>query len=69
MKQGFAEYFRLQIKEKCWQGLVEHAIDGWNIGPAPYGYSADRIPHPAPGKAAQGWTKTKLVPARYAAPS
>ena len=62
VKQGISEFFRLQIKEDCWKGLVEHAIDGWNIGPAPYGYLADRIPHPAPGKAAQGRTKTRLVP-------
>jgi len=62
MKQGIAEFFRLQIKEDCWKGLIEHTIDGWNIGPAPYGYLPDRVPHPAPGKAAQGRTKTRLVP-------
>ena len=62
MKQGIAEFFRIQIKEDCWKGLIEHAIDGWNIGPAPYGYLADRLPHPAPGKAAQGRTKTRLIP-------
>jgi site-specific DNA recombinase len=37
VKQGVAEWFRLQLKEKCWKGLAEHALDGWNIGPAPYG--------------------------------
>ena len=31
-----AEFFRLQIKEECWKGLIEHTKDGWNIGPAPY---------------------------------
>jgi hypothetical protein len=36
MKQGIAEFFRLQIKEDCWKGLIEHTTDGWNIGPAPY---------------------------------
>ena len=56
-----AEWFRLQIKEKTWKGLVEHALDGWNIGPAPYGYLADRIPHPVPVKASQGRTKTRLA--------
>jgi hypothetical protein len=60
MKQGVAEWFRLQLKEKTWKGLVEHALDGWNIGPAPYGYLADRIPHPVPAKASQGRTKTRL---------
>ncbi len=61
MKQGVAEWFRLQLKEKTWKGLVEHALDGWNIGPAPYGYLADRRPHPVPVKASQGRTKTRLA--------
>ena len=66
VKQGVAEWFRLQLKEKTWKGLVEHSLDGWNIGPAPYGYPADRIPHPVPVKASQGRTKTRLTldPAR-----
>ena len=61
MKQGVAEWFRLQLKEKTWKGLVEHSLDGWNIGTAPYGYLADRIPHPVPVKASQGRTKTRLA--------
>ena len=61
VKQGVAEWFRLQLKEKCWKGLQEHSLAGWNIGPAPYGYLADRIPHPAPAKAAQGRTKSRLI--------
>ena len=61
VKQGVAEWFRLQLKEKTWKGLVEHSLDGWNIGPAPYGYLADRIPHPVPVKASQGRTKTRLA--------
>ena len=61
-KQAIAEFFRIQIKEDCWKGLIEHTMDGWNIGPAPYGYRADRVPHPAPAKAAQGRTKTRLAP-------
>jgi site-specific DNA recombinase len=61
MKQGVAEWFRLQLKEKTWKGLVEHSLDGWNIGTAPYGYTADRIPHPVPVKASQGRTKTRLA--------
>ena len=66
MKQGVAEWFRLQLKEKTWKGLVEHSLDGWNIGTAPYGYLPDRIPHPVPVKASQGRTKTRLTldPAR-----
>ena len=34
---------------------------GWNIGPAAYGYLADRVPHPVPVKASQGRTKTRLA--------
>ena len=61
-----AEWFRLQLKEKTWKGLAEHALDGWNIGPAPYGYLAVRVPHPVPVKASQGRPKTRLAldPAR-----
>jgi len=62
MKQGVAEWFRIQLKEKTWKGLVEHSLDGWNIGPAPYGYTPVRVPHPVPVKASQGRTKTRLVP-------
>ncbi len=66
VKQGVAEWFRLQLKEKTWKGLAEHALDGWNIGPAAYGYTPVRIPHPVPVKASQGRTKTRLAldPAR-----
>jgi site-specific DNA recombinase len=61
IKQGVAEWFRLQIKEKSWKGLQEHSLAGWNVGPAPYGYLPDRIPHPVPYKAAQGKVKTRLA--------
>jgi len=61
VKQGVAEWFRLHLKEQCWKGLQEHSLAGWNIGPAPYGFLADRIPHPAPAKAAQGRTKSRLI--------
>jgi hypothetical protein len=61
VKQGVAEWYRLQLKEKIWKGLVEHSLDGWNIGTPPYGYAADRIPHPVPFKAAQGRTKSRLT--------
>ena len=61
VKQGVAEWYRLQLKEKIWKGLVEHSLDGWNIGTPPYGFLADRIPHPVPFKAAQGRTKSRLT--------
>jgi site-specific DNA recombinase len=60
VKQGVAEWYRIQLKEKIWKGLVEHSMDGWNTGPVPHGYRAERIPHPIPAKAAQGRTKTRL---------
>ena len=50
VKQGVAEWYRLQLKEKSWKGLEEHALAGWNSGPAPYGYRAEKVPHPAPAK-------------------
>jgi site-specific DNA recombinase len=37
IKQGVAEWFRLQLKEKTWKGLREHSAQGWNIGKVPYG--------------------------------
>ncbi len=61
VKQGIAEWFRFQLKEKAWAGFTEHTLDGYNIGPAPYGYAAHRIPHPSPVKAGQGKTKTRLM--------
>jgi hypothetical protein len=66
VKQGVAEWYRLQLKEKVWEGLKEHNYDGWNIGPVPYGYTAERHTHPNPMKAAAGRTKTRLAvdPAR-----
>jgi site-specific DNA recombinase len=61
VKQGIAEWYRFQLKEKAWRGFQQHTMDGYNIGPAPYGYTPQRIPHPNPAKAAQGRTKTRLV--------
>ena len=62
IKMGTSEFYRLQMLGLCWDGLVQHAIDGWNIGPAPYGYCPDRHQHPAALKAAQGLTRTRLIP-------
>src|SRR5215471_21357086 len=38
VKQGVAEWYRLQLKDKIWKGLAEHSLDGWNIGTVPHGY-------------------------------
>ena len=62
VKQGVAEWYRLQLREKIWKGLIEHSADGWNIGTVPYGYAAEKVTHPSPIKAAHGLTKTRLVP-------
>ena len=61
VKQGVAEWYRLQLKEKAWAGFAEHAIEGWNIGKPPYGYRAGKVPHPNPAKRAEGRTKTRLA--------
>jgi site-specific DNA recombinase len=61
VKQGFAEYFRLQLREKVWKGLREHSEQGWNIGKVPYGYLPEKVTHPNPSKAAQGLSKTRLA--------
>ena len=61
VKQGFAEFFRLQLKDKTWKGLKEHTAAGWNLGKVPYGYAPERVTHPNPSKAAQGLTKTRLA--------
>jgi site-specific DNA recombinase len=62
VKQGVAEWYRLQLKGKVWDGLKEHSLDGWNLGKPPIGYTGQRHPHPNPVKAAEGRTKTRLVP-------
>ncbi len=61
VKQGVAEWYRLQLKEKAWKGWAEHNAAGWNVGVPPYGYLAERHQHPNPMKASQGHTKTRLV--------
>jgi DNA invertase Pin-like site-specific DNA recombinase len=69
VKQGVAEWYRLNLKKACWRGLRQHTVDGWNVGPVPYGYTGDRVPHPVAFKAAQGRTKTRLVPDTQRAPA
>ena len=39
VKQGVAEWYRWQLKEKLWEGFKEHNYDGWNIGVPPTGMS------------------------------
>ena len=61
VKQGVAEWYRLQLKGKVWDGLKEHSLAGWNLGKVPIGYLGERHPHPNPIKAAEGRTKTRLT--------
>jgi site-specific DNA recombinase len=60
-KQNIAEYFRLQLKQKMWRGMRTHAAEGYNLGKVIDGYLPDKIPHPAPAKAAHGRTKTRFA--------
>jgi hypothetical protein len=62
VKQGVAEWYRINLKVKTRKGLEVHTQQGYNNGPVPWGYDPDRIPHPVAMKAAQGRTKTRLVP-------
>ena len=61
MKQGVAEWYRLQLKGKVWDGLKEHSPAGWNLGKVPIGYTGQKHPHPNPIKFAEGRTKTRLI--------
>ncbi len=61
VKQGVAEWYRLQLKGKVWDGLKEHSLAGWNLGRPPVGYLGEKHPHPNPIKAAEGRSKTPLA--------
>ena len=68
VKQGVAEWYRFQLREKVWAGLREHSLAGWNLGKVPTGYLPEKHPHPNPIKAAEGRTKTRLIPDPIFAP-
>jgi site-specific DNA recombinase len=68
VKQGVAEWYVLETLEKAWDGFCEHTRQGWNVGSPPYGYLAEKIPHPVPARRAEGRTKTRLVPDPLRAP-
>lgn len=57
----------------CWRfwrspGFCEHTRQGWNVGAPPYGYLAQKVPHPVPARRVEGATKTRLVPDPVRAP-
>ncbi|MET9294310.1 recombinase family protein [Streptomyces sp. NPDC003077] len=62
VKQAVAEWYVLQMLELSWDGFIEHVQQGWNVGKPPYGYQAERVPHPVPAKREQGLTKHRLIP-------
>src|SRR5213082_1832404 len=43
---SIAEWYVLDMLEKSRAGFEEHTRQGFNIGAAPYGYLAERVPHP-----------------------
>ena len=68
VKQGVAEWYVLDMLEKAWGGFEQHTEQGFNVGIPPYGYRAERIPHPVPARRAEGKTKTRLALDRVRAP-
>jgi site-specific DNA recombinase len=62
IKQAISEWYVVNLLELSWDGFREHTRQGWNIGKPPYGYLADRQPHPVKTKRAEGKTKTRLIP-------
>ena len=68
VKQGVAEWYVLDMLEKAWGGFEEHTRQGYNVGKAPYGYVATKIPHPVPAKRAEGKCKSRLAPDQIRGP-
>ncbi len=62
VKQAVSEWYVLQMLELSWDGFIEHTQQGWNTGKPPYGYLAEKVPHPVPARRAEGRTKHRLVP-------
>ncbi|WP_234438545.1 recombinase family protein [Streptomyces sp. NRRL S-340] len=62
IKQAVSEWYVLQMLELSWDGFIEHISQGWNVGKPPYGYLAEKVPHPVPARRAEGRTKHRLIP-------
>lgn len=62
IKQAISEWYVVNMLEMSWDGAREHTRQGWNIGKPPYGYLAERHPHPVKAKREEGKVKTRLVP-------
>jgi hypothetical protein len=62
IKQAISEWYVVNMLEMSWDGAREHTRQGWNIGKPPYGYLAERHPHPVKAKSDDGKVKTRLAP-------
>ncbi len=62
VKQGVAEWYVLEMLEKSWGGFEIHTEQGFNVGRPPYGYLAQKVPHPVAARREQGATKHVLIP-------
>jgi site-specific DNA recombinase len=62
VKQGISEWYVMEMLEKSRGGTEVHIEEGFNIGKPPYGYAAERIPHPVPARREEGKFKSRLVP-------
>lgn len=69
VKQAVSEWYVLQMLELSWDGFCEHTRQGWNTGKPPYGYLAEKVPHPVPARRAEGRTKHRLIPDPLRAPT
>jgi hypothetical protein len=69
VKQAISEWYVLQMLELSWDGFRIHTEQGWNTGKPPYGYAAEKLPHPVPARRAEGRTKHRLVPDPSTAPT
>jgi site-specific DNA recombinase len=62
VKQAISEWYVINMLEMSWDGTREHTRQGWNIGKPPYGYRADKHPHPVKAKRDDGRSKHRLIP-------
>ena len=62
VKQAVSEWYVLQMLELSWDGLSEHSRQGWNTGKPPYGYLAEKVPHPVAARRAEGRPSTDWSP-------
>ena len=67
VKQGVAEWYRFQLREKVWAGLREHSLARWNLG-SPHRVPGRKTPPPQPDQSHRGPHKTRLIPDPVFAP-